>query len=596
MKSVVMLWFVCLTEAGDLHHVRTSRDAAYAASRIEQEGESFITITLPTFEKDLLSGIAQGKIGSNSFFGFRKRRGLPTFLSGFLRQLFDSDGVLRVDADPQVLKTLRQILLLAKKVSVPATDGRIKAALRSYISTDEQLEDIPGNLLAEFQEASRVLLAPYLSDVEARLWSGDWQPRHSSGALATRESYNSRFSNRVWTERLQQVFPWWEDLACSWREIYDHASDFSILARDKEPPCKVTFVPKTMKGPRIIAEEPAWIQYVQQGIFRVMSEVIQDPKHRKLLEMFAWNDQAPNRELARLGSIDGSYATLDLSEASDRVHLQLVEALLSSAPFLRECVLAARSESVIMPTGKVHRLKKFASMGSALCFPIESMVFFIIESMAWGDSQGIVPSALRMRGLPRMRVYGDDLIVPIEVAHLLAQRLESYGLKVNLAKSFTTGLFRESCGADWFRGEDVSVFKMGHPLPESIRQTEYLNKGIQFHNRVYDAGWFLVAREIEKALKRVLPRIPSVPVGMPVSALWSHDGATAVRHHPGLQRIQVKVLIFRQVKPVDPLDGYGAFKKVNQDYDPYRLKSRDHLERDGRGHYVGVHSGWSVVL
>lgn len=595
MKSVVMLWVASLKEAGDQHRVRIDRDLAYAESRVEQEGLSFLTITLPNFEKDLLTAITQGSIGSNLFPGFRRRGGLPAFLSGFLCQLFDRDGKLRADADISVLRTVRQILLLVSKVELPVSPRREREALQGYIDTDASLEEIPRGLIRDFRDASRALLAPFLATVESRIWSGDWIPRHSSGALATRESFNSRYSSRVWTERLQAVLPWWDDLAVSPRELIDHVDEFSVLASDQEPPSKVTTVPKTMKGPRIIAEEPVWNQFVQQGVLSVMTEVLSEERFRPLADIFSWSDQEPNRELARLGSIDGSYATLDLSEASDRVSLQLVEALLDQHPFLREVVLASRSEKARLSSGEVIVLKKFASMGSSLCFPMESMVFFIIEALAWAEHEGIVPSQLRVRGLPRMRVYGDDLIVPQTVAQTLSQRLEAYGLRVNTRKSFTTGPIRESCGADWYLGVDISVFKVRALLPETVHQSEPIARAIELHNRAYLAGWTGVAGVVEESLRRLFYRVPRAPVGTRIPALWTWDElvSNAVRHDPKLQRIQYRGFMLRQAKPVDPLQGYGAFKKFALPHSVER--EADHLERDGRSRYAGVHIGWLAV-
>lgn len=601
MKSVDMLWEACLMEAGIQHSVRIDRDLAYAKSRVEAEGMAFLAITLPAFEKDLLRAVSKGEVEPGMFPGFRKRGVVPRFLSGFLYHLFHTDGSLRDDADPSALRALRQILLLAGKIEMPVTRKREEDAIKAFVETDERLGGIDEHELALFRTVSRNLLGSVLAEVEARLWSGDWRPRFSSGATADRESYNSRFTVRTWTERLQNVFPYWEDVVASpWEFItstdegtrYD-GDPVSVLAREDEPSVKIALVPKTMKGPRIIAEEPSWVMYAQQGILHVMTEVLAKKKHRILSDAFSWKSQEPNRLLAREGSVDGSYATLDLSEASDRVSLELSDALYSCAPFLRECVNAARTETAKLPDGTVIKLKKFSSMGSALCFPTESMVFFIIQSIAWAESVGMDPSALRLRDLPRMRTYGDDLIVPEVAAQALIRWLEAFGLKVNARKSFTTGHFRESCGSDWFRGHDVSVFRLRQLFPESGRQLEGIDSAIEFHNHAYSAGWFLVAAAAEALLELACGhKMPRVPVGTDVSALWCWVGPHSVRLHPGLHRVQYRAFKTRQVKPVDPLDGYGALKKVWQPHGDEPREKR-HLERDGRSRVAGVTLGWT---
>lgn len=592
MKSVVELWQTCLYEAGELHCVRIHRDMQTAMSRIRDEGVSFLTITLPAFAKDLDQALCTG-IDSNHFAGFRRRGGLPLFLRGFLCRIFDVDGSLRPNIDPSVVRTLRQILLLCSKVEANVTTSRLEAAIDAYVRTDEELFELPDRLLSIFRSASRSLLGDYFAECESRIWSGDWRPRHSTGALATRESANSRYSFRTWTDRLQSVLPWWDELCPFPSEIQDF--DVSVLARDEEPPSRVAVVPKTMKGPRIIAMEPVHLQYVQQGILHVMTEVLQLPRFNHLYKVFGWLDQVPNRRLARYGSKDGSFATLDLSEASDRVSLELVNALLDSAPYLRNIILASRSQRALLPDGRVITLKKFASMGSSVCFPIESMVFYIISSIACAEALGVAPSTLPTTRSCEYRVYGDDLIVPVEAAQNLRYWLESFGLKVNARKTFTAGLFRESCGADWFQGHDVSVFKLRAPLPTKGRQYQLLDKGIEFHNRVYDAGWFSLASKVADHLYEVEKRLTCVPPGTDAHALWSWDGPYVVRTCRDLQRCEYKTLIFRQRKPSDPLDGYGAMKKVLWDDTSVmkKLRDRDHLHRDGRSQYVGVHIGWT---
>lgn len=592
MKSEEELWLTCLQEAGQLHHVRILRDEAYASNRIKEEGMAFLTITLPRFEKDLLSAISLGRVCSNHFIGFRRRGGLPAFLSGFLSRIFDLKGVVRDDFDPSLLRDVRQILLLLSKLEAPITRSREKMAIKAYVDTDSKLVEVPEWRRLIFRSTARALLSEYLCEVERRIWSRSWTPRHSTGVLATRESPNGRYNNTTWTERLQDVLPWWDELTTFPSEIQNF--EVSVLARGCEPPAKMALVPKTMKGPRVIVEEPCHMQYVQQGVLHLMSEVLRLRRFKHLYDAFSWDSQSPNRDLARFGSINGSYATIDLSEASDRVSLELAWDLFDSAPYLRSVVFAGRSESVRLPSGDTHFLRKFASMGSSLCFPVESMVFYIIASIAQAEAHAVAPSQLRSSlKYGELRVYGDDIIVPETVAHGALEWLEAYGLKVNVDKTFTTGLFRESCGADWYHGVDVSVFRLRHLLPGSPQQFESFRSTIEFHNHAYSAGWFLVAEYVENLLRRVYPRVPRVPVGTRSFALWSWDGPYAVRTSPTLHRPEYKTLVFKEVKPVDRLDGYGALKKTVPLMGDQPMEN-GHLKRAGRSHCVGVYNGWTV--
>ena len=587
MKSEVKLWITCLDEAGSTFSVRTLHDKAYALSRIKDEGIAFLTITLPRFEKDFLQSLAQGRVSSDSFLGFKRKRGLPAFLWGFLSRVFDVDGTLKYNVDPSLIKGIRQILLLLSKVEYPVSELRNVQAIEAYVATDELLPELSEDFLMKFKEAAESLLGDYLRRVESKIWSRDWTPRHSGGALATRETSNGRWSNRTWTNRLQAIIPYWDDLLTFPSESPE---DIIVLARHDEPPAKLVLVPKTMKSPRVIVEEPCHMQYVQQGVFHVMSEVLRERDFLELHNSFSWDSQDHNRLYAKLGSIDGSFATIDLSEASDRVSLQLVEQLLAGSRYLRDLVLSCRSERVKLPDGRVHVLNKFASMGSSLCFPIESMIFYVIAEMAEASVRAVGPSTKRLRPSGRVRIYGDDIIVPTEVAHTAFGLLETYGLKVNVDKTFYTGRFRESCGSDWYAGSDVSVFRLRHPLPRKARQHELLRSAIEFHNAVYYDGWFLVAEYLRRSLVGIVPYIPRVPLGTRAHALWSWEGPYVVRTSRTLHRTEYKVLLFREVKPSDELDGYGALKKsfvnLGNEIDA------DHLQRAGRSQCVGYSIGW----
>lgn len=52
-------------------------------------------------------------------------------------------------------------------------------------------------------------------------------------------------------------------------------------------------------------------------------------------------------------------------------------------------------------------------------------------------------------------VYGDDIIVDKRVANGLQQVLAAFGFLINRSKSYSEGLFRESCGQDYYDGYPV---------------------------------------------------------------------------------------------------------------------------------------------
>jgi hypothetical protein len=210
--------------------------------------------------------------------------------------------------------------------------------------------------------------------------------------------------------------------------------------------------------------------------------------------------------------------------------------MLKSIPEFSRMIFACRSTRAELPSGKIIPLRKFASMGSALCFPIESVVFFII----------IVSFRIRNAGVritPRnvskysegVLVYGDDIIVPTNEAPLVCDYLERFALKVNRHKSFWTGKFRESCGVDAFNGTDVTPTYARRSLPTNKADVRGLLSLVALANQLYFAGRWTTARFLRQKAERLLGPLPSV--GSSTSRLierLDRDVRTPMREYPGL--------------------------------------------------------------
>lgn len=147
-------------------------------------------------------------------------------------------------------------------------------------------------------------------------------------------------------------------------------------------------------------------------------------------------NQALNQELARKGSIDGSLATLDLSNASDTIATELVRRLLPPDWF--QLLMDIRSPHYL-EKGEWHENHSFSSQGNAFTFPLETLIFWALGKVTCDF----------------IHVYGDDIICDTASYHDLVELLEVCGFTCNLEKSFASGPFRESCGADYINGVDV---------------------------------------------------------------------------------------------------------------------------------------------
>lgn len=341
---------------------------------------------------------------------------------------------------------------------------------------------------------------------------------------------------------------------------------------------KVVFVPKTQKTPRVIAMEPTHMQYVQQALMRKLVPLLEKSR---IGASQGFTDQGPNRAKAREGSVSGAYATIDLSEASDRVLASLIDEALTPWPTVREAVMSSRSTRSELPSGRILDLRKFASMGSALCFPVEVMAFSAIIFTALRTAGGYpAKEALRVFAAGEVRVYGDDIIVPVYSVDYVEEFLETYGLRVNRSKSFSKGKFRESCGGDYFDGTDVTPVRIRRDLPTRRQHVEELVSACSSANQMADGGYDRAAEYLHASVEAILPMYPDVPRDSDLLGRWSYDpkpsGYSSKLHCP-----VYKGFAPYSKAPKSVLTGYRAlFKALSGKWDDPMY--RDHLTHAGR--------------
>lgn len=366
---------------------------------------------------------------------------------------------------------------------------------------------------------------------------------------------------------------------------------------ERELPVKVVQVPKTVETPRIIAEEPTCMQFMQQGIFRGLR---QEMDQTYLVDLIGTRSQEPNQLLAREGSLNGDLATLDLSEASDRVSNLLVQALFDRFPDLSDAVQACRSRRADVPGHGVIPLARFASMGSALTFPVESMVFLIIVLLGMEEALGtrFTKTIQIMDLIGRVRIYGDDIIVPVEAVPSVVKYLEAYGLRVNHHKSFWTGKFRESCGMEYFDGVDVTICRARQLLPTRRKDVKELIAAVELRNHLYLRGLWNSARWLDGYLTKIIP-LPILAETSPALGRRSFLRSEGTRECPRLQRPQIKAAYVRYTLRRSEIDGEAALMKCLGyrdsvdlfDYEP-RYANGDHLRFAGRPDASDIYIGW----
>lgn len=593
MKSLISFWRVVANELATICDTCATRDVETLRARTKNEGISFLTITLPNLGSDFEKSLDSGFVDSDLFYGFRRKGGLPIFLSGFLCRVFDSkSGVLLDEPCVDSIFAIRQLTLMYKKMEIQCTPAREKAALDSFVSCEKELKQIDSRFseidLSEFRRLSAILFGDSFDAINREIDSFELDPRHGPGATADKLRGNAKFVQTQWPERLESVFPYGEYVLPSYR--YWNPDQVEFLTPGEELPVKVTLVPKTLKTPRVIAIEPTAMQYMQQGLLQSLIPKLESSSTSR--DFVGFTHQQPNRDLAREGSVTQSLATLDLSEASDRVLNSLVLEMCKPWPSFSEGVQASRSRTAELPDGMRIRLSKFASMGSALCFPMEAMVFTTLVFMGIQNARSIRLSEKTIRSFSgKVRVYGDDIIVPVDCVTDVIASLEAFGLKVNHSKSFWTGKFRESCGGDFYDGEDVRPIRITKKLPSHRRHVREIVSFNDIGNALFKRGLWKSANFVKKHIEGILGPLPCVPHESQAIGLHSFTGTTVERMDPLLHRPMVKAYVATSKLPVSRLDDHWGLRKVftGNWSDPVY---REHLERAGRPSSVHMKKRW----
>jgi len=573
-----------------------TKDIETVLGRTKHEGISFLTISLPSFGKDFQKSLDQGIVDHNSFQGFSWRAGLPRFLGGFLDRVFSRDsGVLIDEPCVEAILAIRQLTLIYSKILLPCSPARERDAMRGYIDCDREVKESDAMLdssdFDDFHRVSNLLFSNVFSSLDKLIYDEDVVPKHGPGSTADKLMGNQKFKSDCWTDRLQEVFSVENFLVPNAR--YAHEDRFTFLEPGAEQPVRVISVPKTLKTPRIIAIEPSYVQYAQQAILEPLIQLLESDSILKSL--LGFTDQVPNQELARIGSEDGLTASLDLSEASDRVSNQLVRKMVSNFPSLLKGLDATRSRKADVPGFGVIRLAKYASMGSALCFPIEAMVFLtlIFLGIEKEHNTRFTKKEQFCSYLGRVRVYGDDLIVPVDFVESVNLTLEHFGARVGETKSFWIGKFRESCGKEYYNGHDVSIVKFRRSFPTSRSDAQGCISLVSFRNQLYRAGCWETVRYIDSLIWKIFKYFPVVEESSPVLGRHSFLSYRSERECSQLHRPLVKGYVVESLIPKNSLTDEGALLKYFLKRGGQPSVDRRHLERSGRPLAVDIKPRWA---
>lgn len=286
---------------------------------------------------------------------------------------------------------------------------------------------------------------------------------------------------------------------------------------------RFTTVPKDATKDRGICIEPLGNLYCQLGIGKFIKrrlakvglKVDRSNRPDDPIQLLSFSPPSDGQTIHRIraceGSIDGSWATIDLSNASDTVATELVRWVIPDDWFKLLC--ACRSPFTLVEKQWVL-LDKFSSMGNGFTFELETLIF-----------AAILAAGLDLKVGDDLLVYGDDILLPQAKAVDALALLRMAGFTPNKRKSFISGPFRESCGGDFFSGQPVRAYfakgKFESPLEWISCHNELLRR--------WPGASLALKRCIEQVplkLRAFGPRfIAGVFWGVP-QRTWTEDGIT----------------------------------------------------------------------
>jgi hypothetical protein len=246
------------------------------------------------------------------------------------------------------------------------------------------------------------------------------------------------------------------DYAAKWVEVTKYFPGYKAL-RDCALPVEETWlpipenvptlmaVPKTMTSKRIIAPENVLSSWNSSSVLEGLRRMnIRTGASSYINE----EDQTINRDHARVGSLTGEWATIDMSSASDSISKTVFfDCLPSAFSYVYRCLTSHWCRLRVDGVDTKVRLHSLLTSGNRCTWLTEAMWFVALGRVGTWLAGGSPESVF---------AYGDDLIVPSGAYETVCEVLEALGHTVNRRKSYGSGCFRESCGGWYFQGVDVT--------------------------------------------------------------------------------------------------------------------------------------------
>jgi hypothetical protein len=529
----------------------------------------------PKLDKDLLSYL-EGSGGLPEF---------PEWLKPLLERFLSS-------MDGKYLKFIRQVLLFCYKIEFEPTNDQLKEAQATFENTDADI--------ANWDEAfASSPYSPYFAFarqiVGKCIYKIDWRrilPGHGPGAVyPSCHSYDKSKFLTIYRP-IESFYPH-ADYMCGipsfwWDHYVKHAD--SLIEEDTIV-SRLVAVPKDSRGPRLICVHPKESVWIQQGCRRLLEHAIMSP-YSPCHGRITFNDQTVNGRLALASSIDREYCTLDLKEASDRISCSLVKYLFGD--FAYEWISCSRASQVKLLDGRVITLRKWAPMGNALTFPVQSLVFYALVRAGIRSHYG--------ENCSDIFVFGDDIVFPTKYYDGAVRALVRSGAIPNTTKTFRHGFFRESCGVDAFKGINVTPHRLRRLDTETVAGAASLST---LACALVRSGYRSTADWIYRRLSRDWGRlhISNNPDSQGIFRYESCGLDTllkyedSVRFNTDLHRWETKLLLVKGATIRPPND---AWWHLQDSLLALSRKGNSDVESSGLAytvpHRARLQRGWSVVV
>lgn len=586
------------------------RDFEHLSKQVDQRGSTVLTIELPDLGKHFDYCLSKGKLTASGLPNSRNvssRIQFPRLFSGLYQLVFDSAGLLLIEPDITAIALLRQLYYAAKKVRLTCAPSRTYKAIKEFYDDEKDLphptlrwnddevfrsgdtrhisfresllplfegerhsgNDVPS--ISMLDTLQRV--ADLVSSSFGEFIPSEWRGKHGPGAVSEQFEL-SKFEFPSWPAALEKQFPMDEFAHASLSiGIDSRNSDAEKSSRSEPVSAKLIAVPKTQKTPRLIASEPIANQFMQQLILKYLRSELQNSM---VVRSIDFSNQAYSKEAARRASITGAECTIDLKSASDRLSCWVVERCFRKNTSLLNALHSTRTRYVRNEIDKKSpsciEIKKYAMMGNATTFPVQSIVYTILAIAACHiHTDTPVTRRSILRKSSRVTVYGDDIIMPREAFPVMEQILSYLWLKVNTSKTFTTGNFRESCGMDAYGGQDVTPAYYLTNWDESHPSS--LSSLVECSNNFFMKGFWHTADWIKRSIpRRWLDKLPVLGPGARCLSLLTFSGDTffgPTRFDEDLQKWMTLIpILANRVNKSEPAGEHSLHQYFTDDPSP----------------------------